>query len=843
MCGVIGLIYQRERRDLGVTAGELLRTLEYRGYDSTGAAVQGEGTHVDLRKGVGAPSELVGALGIDKLGGQILCGQVRWATFGAVDEHNAQPHVVKCHAFIYGAHNGNVTNCDELKEWLTAEGHAVVSDNDGEMVVHTVEHFFAQRLADHSDRRTAMRAAIGDAAQKLRGSYAAVIADPETRTLWAIKRGSSLYFGIGEASDGTPLGIASSDLSAVLKMTRRLVGLAAGEAVEFDGSGYRVFSVADTETVLERPVSRSHLRAKDTALQPPYRSFMEQEIAAQEQTCREVLNVFRGGTDDAQALAPHVSALSLEQCVALDERIDTLLDAVTEAGLRTGFDEVLGDPTFQGLVTVAQPESWLERRVERADEGLRSSEAGFFADLLPLSKSPEEQAAVGVLDAYFELIESNKYREVVDTFCGWCRHTQSQGGRIYLVCCGTSFHAAKAASLFFARLAGVEVLPLLPGEFRGQYSETLRRGDLLVAVSQSGETKDLIDVVNQVIESNLEISIVGLVNNVNSTLAQEKADLLIPLHCGPEIAVPATKSFINQLTVFFGLAHRLGQLEGRDVGDLPDLPKVIADTIESSHDAIEEAAELLYLCPSMHLLATRLLAVAKEGALKIREVVLNHAEGFEGSEFKHGPNTILGVNTVYGLGQVQALLDALAKPLAELVQRSAADKVAPNRVGALAETALRAVFDPDASSKLEPSERALLEDTVPRETMLDALYRDYPLVYITGPDPRDVALTVSQINTHKIRGAMSIVIAEPNDELRLAAEKPPAGHEGYRAVYIPLPAAGDVLQTVFSASVALQRLALRMSELKYAHLDRIGVRDHGVHPDVPKNVSKSITVD
>ena len=143
MCGVIGLIYESPRSDLGAIAGSLLKTLEYRGYDSTGAAIQGEGLDVDLRKDVGAPSVMVQALGIDRLSGQILCGQVRWATFGAVDQVNAQPHVVRCHTYMYGAHNGNVTNTDKLKDWLQQEGHAVLSDNDGEIVVHTVEHFFA----------------------------------------------------------------------------------------------------------------------------------------------------------------------------------------------------------------------------------------------------------------------------------------------------------------------------------------------------------------------------------------------------------------------------------------------------------------------------------------------------------------------------------------------------------------------------------------------------------------------------------------------------------------------------------------------------------------------------
>ncbi|MEM9190958.1 MAG: SIS domain-containing protein [Myxococcota bacterium] len=843
---MIGLMYGDQRADLGRTAGELLRTLEYRGYDSTGAAVQGEGTDVTLRKGVGAPSQLVTSLGIDQLSGQILCGQVRWATFGAVDEKNAQPHVVRCHTFIYGAHNGNVTNCDELKTWLVSEGHTVASDNDGEMVVHTVEHFFAQRLtadADSAGRRQAMRLAIGDAGQKLRGSFAAVIADPVSRTLWAIKNGSSLYFGVGGNADRGPsasFGIASSDLSAVLKMTRKLVGLSAGEVVELDGTGFSVFSLSDPSHPLSRPVRRSRLQAKDTALKPPYRTFMEQEIAAQESTCREVLKIFAGGTDDAQALGAKVTDLSLADCEAIDAHTYELIDQVTEAGLRRTFDEILTIPAFRGLVDAAKESEWLSRRLARGPDGLHSSEAGLFADLYPLASKDDEKRAVAVLDAYYEFVESSEYRAAVDSFCSLCQNTTKQGGRIYVVCCGTSFHAAKAASLFFAALAGVEILPLLPGEFRGQYAETLRDGDLMVAVSQSGETKDLIDVVNQVIESGLRIQRVALVNNINSTLAQEKAHLLLPLHCGPEIAVPATKSFINQLTVFYGLAHRLGELAGRNLGPVPDLPTLIRQTLDETEEPIEEAAKLLYLAPSMHLLATRLLAVAKEGALKIREVVLNHAEGFEGSEFKHGPNTILGVNTVYGLDQVESLLDRLAEQLAVVVRRGAADGLDPNRLGTLVGTAAR-VFDDRAS--LSEAEAGLVDSLDLPTVAQDALYRDYPLIYITGPDARDVALTVSQINTHKIRGATTIIIAEDHPELRLAAEKPPADNPNYRSVFIPLPPAGDALQTAFSATVALQRLALRMSELKYAHLDRLGIADHGVHPDVPKNVSKSITVD
>jgi glucosamine--fructose-6-phosphate aminotransferase (isomerizing) len=106
-----------------------------------------------------------------------------------------------------------------------------------------------------------------------------------------------------------------------------------------------------------------------------------------------------------------------------------------------------------------------------------------------------------------------------------------------------------------------------------------------------------------------------------------------------------------------------------------------------------------------------------------------------------------------------------------------------------------------------------------------------------------VALTVSQINTHKIRGATTVVVAEDHPALRGTASKAPSDNPHYRWVYVALPRTGDTLLTVFSATVVLQRLALKMSLRKAAYLDHLGIPDHGVHPDVPKNVSKSITVD
>ncbi len=876
MCGVIGLVFAEYRADLGLVASELLRTLEYRGYDSTGAAIQGDEVDVVLRKGVGAPSVMVEELGITKLGGRVLCGQVRWATFGAVDEANAQPHVVRCHEFLYGAHNGNVTNCDDLKSWLRSEGHAVLSDNDGEMVVHTVEHEFALQLAgrsredrgDPSVRRESMRCAIAKAQDRLRGSYAAVIVDPVTRVLWAVKQGSSLYFGLGGQGDesGGPFSIASSDLSSVLKLTRILVPLSEGQFVEYDPVGYQVYRLvrsggATGFEAIERTPVRSRLRSKDTTLLPPFETFMDQEISAQEGTCRDVVTLLLGGSERSRALFARIDAANAEQIAALEKGLDALRHEYEDDAIRRAFHEFVDRPGVRDLLGGAGAAAPAGGVDGVPSESLVSSEAGFFTDLLPMARDGIDRSAVHLLDAYVELDEVREYERSVGRFLDLCDDSFARGGRLLVVSCGTSYHAARAAALFFNDVARTELIPVLPGEFRGQYEGSLRDGDLVVAVSQSGETKDLIDVMNDVQASARDVHRVALVNNVNSTLAQEKADVVLALRCGAEIAVPATKSFLNQLTVFYVLSLRVAERRAvplpagperdarlHEIAErrrrLPRLPELIRETVDSTDAEIEEAAKHLFLAPSIQILATRITAVAKEGALKIREVVLNHTEGFEGSEFKHGPNTILGVNTIFGPSEVDLLVKAVGRAIDRLFVAARARGCDDASIRRMSQAITDGVFSPTAAAlSLSDEERSIVEESTDRDEILATLVKDYPLIYITGPGDRDVQLTVSQINTHKIRGASTVVIAEDHPDLRQAAEKAPADNPSYRSVYIRLPRTNDVLMTVFSSTVVLQRLALKMSLLKMTYLDRVGIVDHGVHPDVPKNVSKSITVD
>jgi glucosamine 6-phosphate synthetase-like amidotransferase/phosphosugar isomerase protein len=420
------------------------------------------------------------------------------------------------------------------------------------------------------------------------------------------------------------------------------------------------------------------------------------------------------------------------------------------------------------------------------------------------------------------------------------------------------------AALFFNEIAHVNIIPTLPGDFRGQFSQSLKDNDVIIGVSQSGETKDLIDIFNDVEQSGLAIKLVVLVNNMSSTLGQEKSDVSIPIVCGPEIAVPATKSFINQIALFYYLSIRVAEVNletrlkekftpeqykaCRDKINLRMLtvdriPSLIKETIESTQDQIEAVAAKIYMEPSMHILATKITGVAKEGALKIRETVLNHTEGGEASEFKHGPNTILGKNTVFGVKNLKHMLRYFNESIDQLYKRADTKNIPYDERRDVAREVANFIFSRSQPFNLNPAAMSLFNEITQEYDFFEKAYRNYPLIYVTGPDERDVNLTISQINTHKIRGADTFVIAEENEKLLDNARTNPHDKGYYGWGYIMLPKTGDSLLTAFTSTIVLQLLSLRMSVRKMKYLDRLGIVDHGVHPDVPKNVSKSITVD
>jgi glutamine---fructose-6-phosphate transaminase (isomerizing) len=884
-CGVLGMSLAKKSVKMGKYAADLLRALEYRGYDSTGAAFQKENMEVTLLKDVGAPSTLVKTLGIEKQESNLFCGQVRWATFGNVTKKNAQPHVVKCKQYIYGAHNGNITNTRELKHFLLSEGHNVVSDNDGEMLVHTVEHYFDIELSKlkskdqtkHELRQECMRKGIIQAAKKMIGSYAAVIVDPLTETSWAIKGGSSLYFGVGEV-DGNQFGLVSSDLTAVLRFTKMLVNLREGEFIEYSVNKFQIFAFKDIKVkrpglpdlkyeegakVDKKPV-RSKLRAEDTELIPPYEYFMEQEIHAETESSGKLIKLFQGGSNTGRRMMDLLKKESfLQDIKKLHKEIMKNDDIAEHKKLFTEFRDSARSDEF--LKKVQEEYVTIYNELVRKDFKKKyffSTDKNSFIELLNTHFDKKSLLICKALDTLSEETDIKEFNDSVTKFLKLLENTRDRNRNIYTIACGTSYHATLVASVFLNEIANVEIIPILPGNFRGQFSKSLKDNDVIIGVSQSGETKDLIDIFNDVENSGLDIKKIVLVNNLNSTLGQEKSDVSIPIFCGPEIAVPATKSFINQITLFYYLAIKVAEVcfEKLKKDKAPNLkkiekallrrqdsikliPRLIQETIDSTEEQIDYVAGKIYMEPSMHILATKIMGVAKEGALKIRETVLNHTEGGEASEFKHGPNTILGKNTVFGMKSVKAMIRNFNLTQDEMAKKADEWGIPTEEKRLLERELSNYIFNKSYPFNLSAKGLTLFKEIVKDYDFFENAYRNYPLIYVTGPEERDVNLTISQINTHKIRGGDTFVIAEENEKLFENAKINPHDEGYYGWGYIPLPHTGDSLMTTFSATIVLQLLALKMSVRKMAYLDRLEISDHGVHPDVPKNVSKSITVD
>ena len=819
MCGIVSLCYGSDVAAMGHEAGELLKRLEYRGYDSTGASFIGDDGAIKLLKKVGAPSRVVPELGINQQSGQRFIGQVRWATYGAVTDVNSQPHLVRCKVELVGAHNGNISNTDALKPALTIQGHTVVSDNDGEMITHLTEDAYAANLADPGPALAACRGAYAaaglkgtipdgafllmDAARKAdaraEGSYAAAFADPKVPGVVAVKSGSSLYAGIGSDAHGDFV-VVSSDLTSVLSKTRMLIPLSEGEGLWFTERDYLIFTLGkDFSFSVPRP-KRSKLNVRDTGLRPPFRYFMEQEIASAPDNLDEVLRYYFRTPETEGLFGAFEDRKDL--CKALVDKVLALYGTPDEAALAAAFKALLADPAQRELATRVKPHT----EILHAHQGHPvSDERQLIADLGRLA--PEAQDTLALFDLLFVWKKRRRVTRHLMELVQAIRETQKEGGRVFLVASGTSFHAALVAATFFNNLSGVAVFPCNPGMFRSMYLNTLQARDLLIGITQSGETKDLVDIFTDVRARVPGLRRIALVNNENSRIPQELTEFYLPILCGPEIAVAATKSFLNQVAILYVLAASFSLTERKIAANLERAKDLIAETLRLCEADVEVAAERLYLEPSLHILGTGLIGLAREGALKIREVVLNHAEGYDAAEFKHGPNTILGKNTLFSIQDLASLLEVYEQ----------------HRDGR-----------PFAGG---------IESLQAWPELVETRFSNYPLLFVCPSEERDIRITISQIHTHKIRGADILLIAEKQPDLARAVAGRPMGDDRYWSKYIEVPFSGDPNLFVFAATVILQRLAFRMSVLKMEYLNRLTVADHGVHPDAPKNVSKSITVD
>lgn len=217
--------------------------------------------------------------------------------------------------------------------------------------------------------------------------------------------------------------------------------------------------------------------------------------------------------------------------------------------------------------------------------------------------------------------------------------------RFIIVACGTSWHAGLIGKQLIEQWAKIPVEVEYASEFRYR-NPVIQQGDVVIAISQSGETADTLAAFRLAKENNALCF--GIVNSVGSSIARA-SDTGIYIHVGPEIGVASTKAFTGQVTVLTLFALALGherntipQKEYEDtieeLGKIPDKIKCILE----KNDAIKEIARTLtYAENAMYMGRGFNFPVALEGALKLKEISYIHAEGYPAAEMKHGPIALI----------------------------------------------------------------------------------------------------------------------------------------------------------------------------------------------------------
>jgi glucosamine--fructose-6-phosphate aminotransferase (isomerizing) len=229
MCGIVG--YVGKKRVVPVIL-DGLRRLEYRGYDSAGIAVCGNGEGLEIRRAEGKLRNLEEVIRLKPLDGTYGIGHTRWATHGRPTEENAHPHR-DCSGKVVVVHNGIIENYVTLKKKLAEEGHRFATETDTEVVAHLIEKNFVQTGNGH---RPALEEAVRKAVTQLTGVFAlAVISVEEPNKIVAARNGPPAVIGLGKDEY-----FVASDVPAILYHTRDLFFLADGDLAVITPEGVRL---------------------------------------------------------------------------------------------------------------------------------------------------------------------------------------------------------------------------------------------------------------------------------------------------------------------------------------------------------------------------------------------------------------------------------------------------------------------------------------------------------------------------------------------------------------------------------------------------------------------------
>ena len=273
---------------------------------------------------------------------------------------------------------------------------------------------------------------------------------------------------------------------------------------------------------------------------------------------------------------------------------------------------------------------------------------------------------------------------------------------VQIIACGTSYHAALVAKHWLERLAGIPCHAEIASEFRYR-RHAVQKDTLLVCISQSGETADTLSALREIKNEDYYVGSIAICNVPESSLARECDSTLIT-HAGPEIGVASTKAFTTQLAALMLLVIVLGKkyeitddLEESLCVQLKGLPEKIKSTLALDAKIAElskifsDKEHALFLGRGSHF------PIAREGALKLKEISYIHAEAYAAGELKHGPLAIVDENMpVVAVAPNNVVLEKLKSNLEEVKARGGKLYIFADKKAGFKSDDISQVFEIDA---------------------------------------------------------------------------------------------------------------------------------------------------
>lgn len=516
MCGIVGYVGGRQAYPILIKG---LTRLEYRGYDSAGAALINDDGQLVIYKTKGKVKDLEKVAEGKDVSGTTGIAHTRWATHGEPSDINAHPHYSESHNLAI-VHNGIIENYLSLKTELERHGYHFASQTDTEVLIQFVQYM----MDSHG---ISVEEAVPLALRNVIGAYAIVIINKnEPDKMIAARKGSPLVIGVGDDEY-----FVGSDATPIIEFTNKVVYLEEEQIAYIErGSDLRI---TDLRSVEQTPVVRELQMSLSEIEKGGFPHFMLKEIFEQPRTLR----------------------------ASMQGRLHPELGTVKLSGIIDNRERILGAKRF-------------------------------------------------------------------------------------VICaCGTSWHAGLIGKYIIEELTRIPVDVEYASEFRYR-KPVIFPTDVVIAISQSGETADTLAAIKLAKESGAFLF--GICNVVGSSIARE-TNTGCYTHIGPEIGVASTKAFTAQVTTLFlialSIAEQLGTVSDERrahlVSELQTIPDKIPKILEHDSEIAELAKVFTYVRNFLYLGRGYNYPVALEGALKLKEISYIHAEGYPAAEMKHGPIALI----------------------------------------------------------------------------------------------------------------------------------------------------------------------------------------------------------